>query len=289
MKENSDFLNTKNKKEDEVFKQLKINNNIPKPHTDKIKPLPLPIFSNLNKFLNSYVKKEEYFVSLKDCLKKIYYFNGEDFYLGYKIILYCFKPLNLIEMTKTRKHLKNRYSSDSPEFIIILLLYIFIASFCLNISINKFNLFKIAKIFIFQSIFLIFILGLIIAYFSKYTLEKFYINVPSQYIEFRHAFDIHSYSFVAFYFFGVIIPYLLFPLCSKNNSYLEILLSNILVCIGFIYYLYVTLIQYFSLPFIRKSRNSNLQTWPIFLFFGILTILRINVFKIFVLCFIIYK
>lgn len=290
MKENSDFSNNKNKIENEVFKQLKINsNNISASRSDKIKPLPLPILSNLNKFLNNYVKKEEYWVSLKDYLKRIYYFNEEDFYLGYKNILYCFKPLNLIEMTKTRKHLKNRYSSDSPEFLMILLLYIFIATFCINISINRLNLFKIVKIFVIQSILFIFVLGLIVAYFSKYILEKFYVNIPSQYIEFRHAFDIHTYSFVTFYFFGIIIPYLLFPLCSQNNSYLEMLLSNILVCIGVIHYFYVTLIQYFSLPFIKKSRNSNLHTWPIFIFFGILTIFRINIFKIFILWFVIYK
>ena len=101
MKENSDFSNNKNKIENEVFKQLKINsNNISASRSDKIKPLPLPILSNLNKFLNNYVKKEEYWVSLKDYLKRIYYFNEEDFYLGYKNILYCFKPLNLIEIKK---------------------------------------------------------------------------------------------------------------------------------------------------------------------------------------------
>lgn len=199
-------------------------------------------------------------------------------------ILYCFTPVYLIEMSKTRKHLKNKYARDDPGFLLLLLLNLFVSSvvFNLTLSTEKFNLLKIFHIFFIQTFFLLLLSGLIISLTIKFLFEK-YLNCSStQTLEYAHAFDIHSNSFVVLYSFGIIANYLLLPLTSKDNYFGQILVSNCFMCYGCLYYLYVSYIEYFSLPFIKKNQKVDFVIWIIFAVFFLLSILKINVFKEFI-------
>ena len=249
----------------------------------EIKPLPLPPMKNIHKFIMNCVKNEEYCYSFIDFMKKFYHFKQIDYYLAYMNIIYCFSPINLAEMSKTRKHLKNKYSRDDPGFLLIMIINLFISSICFNISTSSFSIFKIFHIFFVQTFGMLILLGLIIALISKIIFDSYFNCSSTQSIEYTHAFDIHTNSFVSFYFFSFIIPYFLLPICSKDNRFFEIFISNVLFFYGLLYYFYVSYVEYFSLPFIRKNQKVNGIFWITIIFFFSINLLRINLFKSFLL------
>ena len=250
---------------------------------EEIKPLPLPPMQNIHKFIMNCVKNEEYCYSFIDFMKKFYHFKQIDYYLAYMNIIYCFSPINLAEMSKTRKHLKNKYSRDDPGFLLIMIINLFVSSLCFNLSIGNFSIFKTFHIFFIQTFGMLILFGLIIALIAKIILDSYFNCSSTQSIEYTHAFDIHTNSFVSFYLFSFIIPYFLLPICSKDNKFFEIFISNVLFFYGLLYYFYVSYVEYFSLPFIRKNQKVNGIFWIIIILFFTLNLLRINLFKTFLL------
>ena len=250
---------------------------------DEIKPLPLPPMKNINQLIMNCAKNEEYCYSYMDFLKKFYHFNQIDYFLAYTNIEYCFTPKELVEMSKNRKQLKSKYSRDDPGFILIIIFNLFISSICFNLSIGNFNISKIFHIFFVQTFVMLILSGLIISLIAKLILDRYLKCSSSQSIEYRHAFDIHTNSFVSFYFFSIIIPYFLLPICSKDNRFFEIFISNSLFFYGLLYYFYVSYVEYFALPFIEKNHKINGIFWIIILLFFMINLLKINLFKVFLL------
>ena len=248
---------------------------------DNIKPLPLPQMKNIHQFIMNCVKNEEYCYSFIDFMKKFYHFKQIDYYFAYMNIIYCFSPINLAEMAKTRKHLKNKYARDDPGFLLILIINLFISSICFNLTFGKFSLFKIFHIFFLQTFVMLILSGLIIALISKIFFDNYLSASASQSIEYTHAFDIHTNSFVTFYFFSIIIPYFLLPICAKDNKFFQIFISNVLFFYGILYYFYVSYVEYFSLPFIKKNQKISGIFFGIIILFFVFNLLKINAFKLF--------
>ena len=246
-----------------------------------IKPLPIPQIKNIHQFIMNCVKNEEYCYSFIDFMKKFYHFKQIDYYFAYMNILYCFSPINLAEMAKTRKHLKNKYSRDDPGFLLIIIINLFISSICFNITLDKFSFWKIFHIFFLQTFVMLILSGLIIALISKIFFDNYLTVSPSQSIEYTHAFDIHTNSFVTFYFFSIIINYFLLPICGKDNKFFQIFISNVLFFYGILYYFYVSYVEYFSLPFIKKNQKISGIFFGIIILFLLFNLLKINAFKLF--------
>ena len=254
MKE-EDPLSSKEPSEVKIELSQDTSNNDNNTYND-IKPLPLPQMKNIHQFIMNCVKNEEYCYSFIDFMKKFYHFKQIDYYFAYMNIIYCFSPINLAEMAKTRKHLKNKYARDDPGFLLILIINLFISSICFNLTLGKFSLFKVFHIFFLQTFGMLILFGLIIALISKIFFDNYLSASASQSIEYTHAFDIHTNSFVTFYFFSVIIPYFLLPICAKDNKFFQIFISNVLFFYGILYYFYVSYVEYFSLPFIKKKSKN---------------------------------
>ena len=246
-----------------------------------IKPLPIPQIKNIHQFIMNCVKNEEYCYSFIDFMKKFYHFKQIDYYFAYMNILYCFSPINLAEMAKTRKHLKNKYARDDPGFLLIIIINLFISSICFNITLDKFSFWKIFHIFFLQTFVMLILSGLIIALISKIFFDNYLTISPSQSIEYTHAFDIHTNSFVTFYFFSIIINYFLLPICGKDNKFFQIFISNVLFFYGILYYFYVSYVEYFSLPFIKKNQKISGIFFGIIILFFLFNLLKINAFKLF--------
>lgn len=264
--------------------KIELSQNIPSNNDNTyndIKPLPLPQMKNFHQFIMNCVKNEEYCYSFIDFMKKFYHFKQIDYYFAYMNIFYCFSPLNLAEMSKTRKHLKNKYARDDPGFLLLLIINLFISSICFNLTLGKFSFFKIFHIFFLQTFGMLILSGLIIALISKFFFDNYLIVSSSQSVEYTHAFDIHTDSFVTFYFFSIVIPYFLIPICGRDNKFYQIFISNVLFFYGILYYFYVSYVEYFSLPFIKKNQKVSGIFFGIILLFFVFNLLKINAFKLF--------
>ena len=279
MKE-EDPLSSKEPSEVKIELSQDTSNNDNNTYND-IKPLPLPQMKNIHQFIMNCVKNEEYCYSFIDFMKKFYHFKQIDYYFAYMNIIYCFSPINLAEMAKTRKHLKNKYARDDPGFLLILIINLFISSICFNLTLGKFGLFKVFHIFFLQTFGMLILFGLIIALISKIFFDNYLTASASQSIEYTHAFDIHTNSFVTFYFFSIIIPYFLLPICGKDNKFFQIFISNVLFFYGILYYFYVSYVEYFSLPFIKKNQKISGFFFGIIILFFVFNLLKINAFKLF--------
>ena len=279
MKE-EDPLSSKEPSEVKIELSQDTSNNDNNTYND-IKPLPLPQMKNIHQFIMNCVKNEEYCYSFIDFMKKFYHFKQIDYYFAYMNIIYCFSPINLAEMAKTRKHLKNKYARDDPGFLLILIINLFISSICFNLTLGKFGLFKVFHKFFLQTFGMLILFGLIIALISKIFFDNYLTASASQSIEYTHAFDIHTNSFVTFYFFSIIIPYFLLPICGKDNKFFQIFISNVLFFYGILYYFYVSYVEYFSLPFIKKNQKISGIFFGIIILFFVFNLLKINAFKLF--------
>ena len=298
MNENQEDIKNKNNfLEDEINKNITDDNNLSlsnelnklnksnNSNNNHAIPLPLPPIQNLNNLILKCVNNEEYCYSFIDYLKKMYHFKQIDYYLAYLNILYCFIPKELIEMSKMRKHLKNKYARDDPGFLLLIILYLFVSSVSYSLAFGYFSFFKIFNIFFIQSFVFLITFGLIISFISKILIDKYFNNNIMQTVEFIYAFDIHCNGFVPMYFFCFIVPYIFLPLCSKDYYFFQILITNGLLCLGILYYCYNLFMGYFSLPFVRKNKYVTLMIWPIILFFLFSTLFRFNVYKNFLLIF----
>ena len=279
MKE-EDPLSSKEPSEVKIELSQDTSNNDNNTYND-IKPLPLPQMKNIHQFIMNCVKNEEYCYSFIDFMKKFYHFKQIDYYFAYMNIIYCFSPINLAEMAKTRKHLKNKYARDDPGFLLILIINLFISSICFNLTLGKFSLFKVFHIFFLQTFGMLILFGLIIALISKIFFDNYLTASASQSIEYTHAFDIHTNSFVTFYLFSIIIPYFLLPICGKDNKFFQVFISNVLFFYGILYYFYVSYVEYFSLPFIKKNQKISGIFFGIIILFFVFNLLKINAFKLF--------
>lgn len=243
-----------------------------------------PPIQNLNNLILSCMKNDEYCYSMIDYLKKMIYIRQVDYYLAYTNVIYCFKPKEINEIAKIRKHLKNKYARDDPGFLLLLIINLFISSISYSITFNHFNPFFIFNIFFIQSFVMLFTFGLCFAFINKVIIDKYFksndmsIN-KEQNVEYVYAFDIHCNAFVPMYFFCGIIPFFILPITKGYTSYIQVIISNCLQCVGVMYYCYVTFMGYFSLPFVRKNKYVTLAVWPILVFYIIVTIMKVNVYS----------
>lgn len=243
---------------------------------------------NINNLILSCVKNDEYCSSMMDYLKKMIHIRQIDYYVAFTNIIYCFKPKEITETAKIRKHLKNKYARDDPGFLIILILDLFISSISYSLAYGHYNPLYMLNIFFIQTFLMLFTAGILISLVCKIIIDKYFRNDDlgnnkEQKVEFVYAFDIHCNSFVPFYFFTAVIPFCLLPIVNGNGGFFQVFLSNTLTYLGVLYYFYVTFMSYFSLPFVKKNKFVTLTIWPITGLFVFLTLLKVNVFNYFVI------
>ena len=114
---------------------------------------------------NSLIKcmqTNSYCLSLMDYLKKLLYLSQIDFHSAYVQILYCFKPQEINEVARIRKHLKNQWARDDPGFVLVIFLNIFVTCLCYCFAFGKLD--KLVWL-IFKQFFVYFIAcGMIISF-----------------------------------------------------------------------------------------------------------------------------
>ena len=113
----------------------------------------------------------------------------------------------------------------------------------------------------------------------------------SQVIEYFYAFDVHCNSFVPLYFFACTLQFLFLPILI-SDSFTSLIVSNLLYAAGTMIYCMVTTLGYFckfyiviifklALPFVQRTNNITKMIWAVLGIFIIITLMRINIAKIF--------
>lgn len=108
------------------------------------------------------INSNTYCLSLMDYIKKVYHFSQIDFYSAYIQLMYCFKPHELNEIARIRKHLKNQWARDDPGFVIVIMLNILVTSFSYCLAYNRLD--RLLNMFVIQFLFFFIFLGIIIAF-----------------------------------------------------------------------------------------------------------------------------
>lgn len=143
--------------------------------------------------------------------------------------------------------MKNQWARDDPGFVLVILLNIIITCFSYCFAFGRMDqLFHL----IFQHFFVYFLLvGGVVSFSLRYLIEKYYKNEDLtmnkiQSIEFFYAFDIHSNSFVPFYFLSWSLKFVLLFLLV-NDTITSLIIGNSLYAAGCIMYVRVTVMGYF--------------------------------------------
>mmetsp|Transcript_5161 Transcript_5161/g.5298 ORF Transcript_5161/g.5298 Transcript_5161/m.5298 type:complete len:279 (-) Transcript_5161:28-864(-) len=235
-------------------------------------------------FIVRCMQSNSYCLSLMDYLKKLLYFSQIDFHSAYVQLLYCFKPQEINEVARVRKHLKNQWARDDPGFVLVILLNIILTSVAYCLAFNSMDrLFSV----VFKQFFLYFLVfGLAISFVLRYLIETYYKNEDLtmnkiQNIEYFYAFDIHSNSFVPFYFCVSTVQFILLPILV-NDGKASLVLGNTLYATGSLFYLMVTTSGYFSLPYIKRTSTVSKIIWLVVIFFVIITLMKVNIARWFI-------
>lgn len=227
-----------------------------------------------------------YCLSLMDYMKKIYHFSQIDFYSAYIQIIYCFKPQELNELSRIRKHLKNQWARDDPGFIMVMMFNILVTSLAYAFCFDAFK--RFIPIFFIQFFLFGIIFGVLIAFTFRNIIEAYFRNEDLsmsmsklQKIELFYSFDIHCNSFVPFYFCTTVIQLILMPLILPD-TFISLIISNFLYTIGFCAYFITSSMGYLALPFVSKNIQVKKILRGIVFVMILLTILKVNLSHLFI-------
>lgn len=167
----------------------------------------------------------------------------------------CTAPRKVYQLTSYRKQTKNQWARDDPAFIVVLILFLVIASisYGLALQVRGAVFFRILSVFIGMQ----FVASGVIIATCSWFISNTYLRTQSfhgveQRMEWMHCFDIHCNSFFPLFLILYVLHYFLLPFLIQT-SFAATVLSNILYGGGFFYYFYVTSLGYSTLPFLERT------------------------------------
>lgn len=187
--------------------------------------------------------------------RMIHYAQMDIDYTFAQMIYLCVSPRKVYQLTSYRKQTKNQWARDDPAFIVVLVIFLVIASISYGVALraNGALFFRMLSVFIgLQFV----ATGAVIATCSWF-ISNNYLRVQSfhgveQRMEWMHCFDIHCNSFFPLFLVLYVLHYFLLPFLIQT-SFAATVLSNILYGAALCYYSYITSLGYSTLPFLERT------------------------------------
>lgn len=194
------------------------------------------------------------------------------------MIKLCYNPNKVYAAAKRRKQTKNHWARDDPGFLVILVLLLLVATLAYAIAFQWTHLTDIAWLFV--RVLLASLGGGAILATTFWWCANKYLKVQSahsvdQSIEWFYSFDIHLNSFFPFFLLVFVVQFYLLPILIKE-TFLSMLLSNLICAGASIIYFYITFLGYASMSFLERTEVFLYPIVFVCVIVGILIMLRVN-------------
>lgn len=202
-----------------------------------------------------------------------------------QMIYLCIAPRKVYQLTSYRKQTKNQWSRDDPAFIVVLILFLVVASISYGIALQVRGVAFLRILGLFIGLHFV-LQGAVIATFSWFISNK-YLRVQSfhgveQRMEWMYAFDVHCNSFFPLFLVLYVIHYFLLPYLVQPTLGAA-LVSNLLYAVALCYYSYITSLGYSTLPFLERTEVFLYPSVLVLIVVLILCILRVNLTRLSIL------
>lgn len=199
-----------------------------------------------------------------------------------QMIYLCIAPRKVYQLTSYRKQTKNQWARDDPAFIVVLILFLSVASLAYGIALQVRGLALLRILGIFVGIHFM-VAGIVVATFSWFISNK-YLRTQSfhgveQRMEWMYAFDIHCNSFFPLFLVLDVLHYFLLPFLIQPTLAATVT-SNFLYAVALCYYLYISSLGYSTLPFLLKTEVFLYPSVPVVVTAVVLSVLRINLTRV---------
>jgi len=194
-------------------------------------------------------------------------------YTFWQMFYLCFHPAKVYRSVTWHKQTKNQWARDDPAFVVILSLFVCVASLAFAIAFRINTITSIIKL-LFWSTFIDFIgIGIIIStitwWFSNRYLRVYDHSLRStdQTVEWLYSFDVHCNSFFPMFLLLYVIQFFLLPLVL-HDSFLAAFLGNSLYLVAYVNYIRITFLGFQALPFLRNTVIFLYPIWFLLLVYG---------------------
>ncbi|KUG01303.1 unc-50 protein [Phytophthora nicotianae] len=171
----------------------------------------------------------------------------------YQMVTLCVQPAKVYKSAYYRKQTKNRWARDDPAFAVIQFAFLLVATVAWAIAFRVDSAAKYASL-LFHAVVIEWLgCGLVIStlcwWIANHHLRQrnnlgvgdaLYVE---QRVEWQFAFDIHCNSFFILFLFLYVLQFLLAPLLA-SNSFVMLLVGNLLYSLGWGFYTYITFLGY---------------------------------------------
>jgi len=196
-----------------------------------------------------------------------------------QMIYLCIAPRKVYQLTAYRKQTKNQWARDDPAFLVVLVLFLVVASISYGCALQVSGMAYLRILCLFIGLHFA-LVGIVIATFSWFFSNQYLRTQPfqggmEQRMEWMYAFDIHCNSFFPLFLALYVVHYFLLPFLVQS-SLAATALGNLLYAVGLCYYFYVTSLGYSMLPFLERTEVFLYPSVLVLLLFVALTGLGIN-------------
>ncbi|KAE8887446.1 hypothetical protein PF005_g22738 [Phytophthora fragariae] len=182
----------------------------------------------------------------------------------YQMVTLCVQPAKVYKSAYYRKQTKNRWARDDPAFAVIQFAFLLVATVAWAIAFRVDSAAKYASL-LFHAVVVEWLgFGLVIStlcwWIANHHLrqrnshgmgEALYVE---QRVEWQFAFDIHCNSFFIMFLFLYVLQFLLAPMLA-SDSFVSLLVGNLLYSLGWGFYMYITFLGYMALPFLHRTEQ----------------------------------
>ncbi|CAH0487758.1 unnamed protein product [Peronospora farinosa] len=182
----------------------------------------------------------------------------------YQMVTLCVQPAKVYKSAYYRKQTKNRWARDDPAFVVIQLMFLFMATFAWALAFRVDNMTRYFSLLLHAIVIEWLSFGLLIStcwwWITNHSLRQrnnhgmgdaLYVE---QRVEWQFAFDIHCNSFFILFLFLYVIQFLLAPMLT-SDSFVMLLVGNLLYSLGWGFYTYITFLGYMALPFLHRTEQ----------------------------------
>lgn len=160
-------------------------------------------------------------------------------------------PQYVSKINKARKMTKNHYHRDDPAFLVLQVLFLVVVTSAFGMATAARPAHVIYEV-LYQIGINYFTLGALIStaawmFANRFLMANSHLHEVRREMEWQHAFDVHCNSYVAYFMWTQVAPFVLLPVLL-HDGFLPQLLSNVLYCVGVCAYCYTTLHGYLELP-----------------------------------------
>eukprot|EP00928_Gymnodinium_smaydae_P025047 TRINITY_DN20089_c0_g1_i2.p1 TRINITY_DN20089_c0_g1~~TRINITY_DN20089_c0_g1_i2.p1 ORF type:complete len:246 (-),score=45.84 TRINITY_DN20089_c0_g1_i2:221-958(-) len=217
--------------------------------------------------------------SLSEYLRRMMHYAQMDIDYTFAQMMYlCVAPRKVYQLTSYRKQTKNQWARDDPAFIVVLIMFLTVASisYSLALQLGSSGFIRVLGYFVGCHFGLS---GAIIATILWFVSNN-YLRVESfhgveQRMEWMYAFDIHCNSFFPLFLALYVVHYFLMPFLLQP-TFAATLVGNALYATAFCYYSYITSLGYSTLPFLKRTEIFLYPSVPIVCIALLLSLCGVN-------------